>query len=53
MAVATTLRERRTPDVGGTATTAEFTAGVLSNLAWSRFASSDNEDTGLSYGWGV
>jgi 3-isopropylmalate dehydrogenase len=55
VAVSTTLRERRTPDVGGTATTAEFTAGVLSNLAWSRWASQDAEDkeTGLSYGWGV
>jgi 3-isopropylmalate dehydrogenase len=55
VAVSTTLRERRTPDVGGTATTVEFTAGVLSNLAWSRWSSPDAEDkdTGLSYGWGV
>jgi 3-isopropylmalate dehydrogenase len=53
VAVATTLRERRTPDVGGTATTAEFTSAVLSNLAWARWASPDAEDTGLSYGWGV
>jgi 3-isopropylmalate dehydrogenase len=53
VAVATTLRERRTPDVGGTATTAEFTSGVLSNLAWARWASPDAEDAGLSYGWGV
>ena len=53
VAVATTLRERRTPDVGGTATTAEITSAVLSNLAWARWAQPDAEESGLSYGWGV
>jgi 3-isopropylmalate dehydrogenase len=53
VAVATTLRERRTPDVGGTATTAEITSAVLSNLAWARWAAPDAEESGLSYGWGV
>jgi 3-isopropylmalate dehydrogenase len=53
VAVATTLRERRTPDVGGTATTAEITSAVLSNLAWARWAAPDAEETGLEYGWGV
>ncbi|HUG52183.1 MAG TPA: 3-isopropylmalate dehydrogenase [Vicinamibacteria bacterium] len=55
VAVSTTLRERRTPDVGGTASTSEFTSGVLSNLAWARWSSPDTEDkdAGLSYGWGV
>jgi len=53
VAVATTLRERPTPDVGGTATTAEITSAVLSNLAWARWAQPDAEESGLSYGWGV
>ena len=53
VAVSTTLRERRTPDIGGTATTADVTAGVLSHLAWSRWAAPDAEDGGVAYGWGV
>jgi 3-isopropylmalate dehydrogenase len=53
VAVSTTLRERRTPDIGGTATTADVTTGVLSHLAWSRWAAPDAEDGGVAYGWGV
>ena len=45
-AVATTLRELRTPDIGGNATTAEFTGAVLSNLAWARWAAPDAEEIG-------
>jgi 3-isopropylmalate dehydrogenase len=49
-AVLATLRDTRTPDVGGSATTREFTAGVVRNLAWLRWDSSINEDARSSEG---
>jgi 3-isopropylmalate dehydrogenase len=55
-AVRAALRELRTPDVGGTATTAEFTAAVHRHLAWLRWAGPSDEPSGEpepAYGWGV
>jgi 3-isopropylmalate dehydrogenase len=54
-AVAATLREARTPDIGGSATTAEFTRAVHRNLSWIRWAYSpeDQDEKAASYGWGV
>jgi isocitrate/isopropylmalate dehydrogenase len=54
-AVAATLRDTRTPDIGGDATTSEFTAMVHRNMSWLRWApSSDEQDEKTpSYGWGV
>jgi 3-isopropylmalate dehydrogenase len=52
-AVAATLRELRTPDVGGSATTREFTAGVHRNLAWLRWAGVDAEDAAAASDWAV
>ena len=43
-AVAATLREVRTPDVGGKARTAEFTAAVLRNLAWPRWRDAEGDE---------
>jgi 3-isopropylmalate dehydrogenase len=51
-AVVATLREARTPDIGGTATTAEFTALVHRNLSWLRWAHAP-EETPAAYEWGV
>ena len=47
-----TLRDTRTPDVGGTATTREFTAGVVRNLSWLRWDSSAGDDMASSE-WAV
>jgi 3-isopropylmalate dehydrogenase len=54
-AVVATLREVRTPDIGGTATAGEFTAMVHRNLSWLRWAhsSDEQEEKTPSYGWGV
>ena len=54
-AVAATLRDVRTPDIGGTATTEEFTGMVHQNLSWLRWAHSPEEpdEKTASYGWGV
>jgi 3-isopropylmalate dehydrogenase len=51
-AVMATLRELRTPDLGGRATTTEFTAGVRRNLDWLRWSHPSPEDE-PSYEWGV
>lgn len=51
-AVMATLRELRTPDLGGRATTAEFTAAVRRNLDWLRWSHAAPEDE-PSYEWGV
>jgi hypothetical protein len=52
-AVLATLRDVRTPDVGGAATSAEFTAGVRRHLGWVRWALPPEEEGPASYGWGV
>ena len=46
-----TLRERRTPDVGGSASTDQVTEGVLRHLQWSRW-SEDSEEPATA-DWGV
>jgi 3-isopropylmalate dehydrogenase len=51
-AVMATLREVRTPDLGGRTTTAEFTAAVRRNLDWLRWSHASPEDE-ASYEWGV
>jgi len=51
-AVMATLREVRTPDLGGRATTTEFTAAVRRNLDWLRWSHPSPEDE-ASYEWGV
>src|SRR5262245_38134065 len=49
-AVAAALREVRTLDVGGTATTAEFTAAVHRYLSWRRWSEAEEE---RSFDWAV
>ena len=51
-AVAAALREVRTPDIGGDATTAEFTAAVHRHLSWLRWADAETEQTTPAE-WGV
>jgi 3-isopropylmalate dehydrogenase len=51
-AVMATLREVRTPDLGGRATTTEVTAAVRRNLEWMRGSHASPEDE-ASYEWGV
>jgi 3-isopropylmalate dehydrogenase len=46
------LRELRTPDVGGHATTEQLTEAVLRHLSWSRW-SSDTEEEPVGAEWGV
>jgi 3-isopropylmalate dehydrogenase len=48
--VVATLREVRTPDIGGAATTIEFTATVHRHLSWLRFAEWVEE---RSFDWAV
>jgi len=50
-AVAEALRERRTPDLGGRATTAEFAEAVTRHLAWVRHAVPEQATKGTD--WGV
>lgn len=52
-AVAASLREVRTPDIGGTATTGEFTEAVVRNISWLRWAHAPEEPETASYEWGV
>ena len=52
-AVAATLRDLRTPDVGGTARTAEFTAAVVRNISWLRWAQTPEDQETASNEWGV
>ena len=49
-AVAAALRDVRTPDIGGTATTAEFTAAVHRSLSWLRWSDVGEE---RSFDWAV
>ena len=51
-AMVAALREVRTPDIGGHATTTELTDAVLRNLSWSRW-STDTEEEAVSAEWGV
>ena len=46
------LRERRTPDVGGHATTEQVTDAVLRHLSWSRWTS-ESEEEPVAADWGV
>ena len=49
--MAAALKDTRTPDIGGKATTAEFTASVLRHLAWLRFV--DVPSSEASSEWAV
>ena len=51
-AVVAALREHRTADVGGQATTDDVTDGVLHHLEWSRW-SEDPEEEPPPADWGV
>jgi 3-isopropylmalate dehydrogenase len=52
--VSAVLRELRTPDVGGTATTDRFTAAVLRELSWRRWSEASEEDAaGAVSDWAV
>lgn len=51
-AVTTTLRDVRTPDIGGGATTQQFTEAVLRNLEWLRWAQPEEEAAAAS-DWAV
>ncbi|HET7293369.1 MAG TPA: 3-isopropylmalate dehydrogenase [Vicinamibacteria bacterium] len=50
-AMAEALREARTPDIGGTATTAELTGAVHRHLEWLRWQEPQAEPA--AYEWGV
>jgi 3-isopropylmalate dehydrogenase len=52
-AVAATLRDVRTPDIGGDARTSQFTAAVVRNISWLRWAQSPEDQETASYEWGV
>jgi isocitrate/isopropylmalate dehydrogenase len=51
-AMVAALREVRTPDIGGHATTQELTEAVLRHLSWSRW-SNDIEEEPVGAEWGV
>jgi 3-isopropylmalate dehydrogenase len=51
-AVVAALREQRTPDIGGHATTDQLTEAVLRHLSWSRW-SNDTEEEPVGAEWGV
>jgi isocitrate/isopropylmalate dehydrogenase len=46
------LRDVRTPDVGGNATTAQFTAAVHRHLSWTRWSDEEEEAPRVAE-WGV
>ena len=50
-AVAAALRDTRTPDIGGSATTVELTGQVHRHLGRARWA--EPEEAHFAYGWGV
>ncbi len=52
-AVVAALRERRTPDVGGSATTEQVTDAVLQHLRWSRWSADSEEEAATHADWGV
>jgi hypothetical protein len=43
----------RTPDVGGSATTAQFTAAVHRHLSWTRWSDETDEEVPRAAEWGV
>jgi 3-isopropylmalate dehydrogenase len=47
------LREVRTPDIGGTSTTAEFTAAVHRQLSWRRWQDHQEDEQAAVSDWGV
>jgi 3-isopropylmalate dehydrogenase len=47
------LREVRTPDIGGNATTAEFTAAVHRQLSWRRWQDHPEDEQAAVSDWGV
>jgi 3-isopropylmalate dehydrogenase len=47
------LREVRTPDIGGVATTAQFTATVHRHLSWTRWTDETDEEALRVGEWGV
>jgi isocitrate/isopropylmalate dehydrogenase len=47
------LREVRTPDIGGTATTAEFTAAVHRQLSWRKWQDLAEDEAAPATDWGV
>jgi 3-isopropylmalate dehydrogenase len=51
--VAGALREARTPDIGGSASTGELTALVHRQLGWLRYAEPTPDEAAVSYEWGV
>lgn len=52
-AVAAALREARTPDIGGRASTAELTGLVHRHLGWLRATETAPDESAVSYEWGV
>ena len=52
-AVVGTLREARTPDIGGSASTHEMTALVHRHLGWLLHAEPTADETSVPYEWGV
>jgi 3-isopropylmalate dehydrogenase len=52
-AVAAALRDTRTPDIGGSATTAEFGRAVQQHLAWTRFREPAAPEPVPASDWGV
>jgi isocitrate/isopropylmalate dehydrogenase len=52
-AVLTALKDVRTPDLGGRATTAEFTAAVQRHMAWLRWAQDAETEQSAPAEWGV
>jgi 3-isopropylmalate dehydrogenase len=47
------LRETRTPDIGGNATTAEFTAAVHRQLSWRKWQDTTEDEAAPASDWGV
>jgi len=47
------LRDVRTPDIGGGATTAQFTAAVHRHLSWTRWSDEADEEVPRVAEWGV
>ncbi len=51
--VAASLKEVRTPDIGGDSTSVEVTASVLRHLSWLRWAHAPEDELGAVSEWGV
>jgi len=52
-AMITTLKEHRTPDIGGRATTDQVTESVLRHLKWARWSAEPEEEASAHADWGV